>query len=220
VDIAESYDVKYRQSNYFRYQSWLYWPFVKALVDRVGMKPGDSLLDAGCGQGFFSWLFAECGMCVTGVDISVAGITAARRKYQCSDLAFEVGDVLNLPCKSAFDYVFVRSCSLYNSPDFETEHSITDQLLSYLRSGGTLIFDYYSKLNRRKKAEDWIYHSVESTRNHASRYTEARVYFTTRLDTLFLGRFALTIGMTSICSHLSRMTGVGGEIIALVRKPS
>ena len=216
--LPQGYNEKYRQSNYFQYRRWLYWPFVAALIKRIGAQPGDTLLDAGCGQGFFSSLFARRGVNVLGVDISAAGIMAARRAYHSSRLTFEVGNVLELSSKSSFDYVFTRSCSLYNCREFETNHAITDRLLSYVRPGGTLIFDYYTRLRGTETSENWIYHSLKSTQKHFSRYPGATVYFSIRLDAVFFGKFALTREMTWFSSHLSRATRLGGELIAVVPK--
>ena len=35
--------------------------FVKAFVNKANLKSGSRVLDVGCGQGFFSWLFADFG---------------------------------------------------------------------------------------------------------------------------------------------------------------
>jgi SAM-dependent methyltransferase len=217
-ELAESYNEKYRQSNYFRYRGWLYRPFVKALVGRVGLRPGERLLDAGCGQGFFTWLFAECGINAVGVDISAAGVSAASRWYRSPRVTFEVGDILELRWGNEFDCVFSRSCSLYNSENFETEYEVTDTLLSYVRPGGILIFDYYSRLGGREKTKDWIYHSLDSVRKHFSRYPGAQVYFSPRIETMILGRFAFSQQVADACAWLSLRTGMGGELIAFVPK--
>jgi len=217
-ELAESYDEKYHQSNYFRYRLWLYRPFVKALVGRVGLRSGDRLLDAGCGQGFFTRLFAEHGINAVGVDISTAGVSAARQASRSSGATFEVGDVLELTWRNEFDCVFSRSCSLYNSENFETKHEITDRLLTYVRPGGILIFDYYSKLGGKKKPQQWIYHSLANVRNHFSRYPGAEVYFSLRFDTMLFRRFTLTPSVTCVSARLSHRMGIGGELIALVRK--
>jgi malonyl-CoA O-methyltransferase len=105
-EISKGYDEKYRSSNYFAYRTWLYRPFVKALVRRAGLRRGGRLLDAGCGQGFFTWLFAERGLEAVGVDVSAAGLSSATEMYHSSGAKFELGDVLELACRSEFDCVF------------------------------------------------------------------------------------------------------------------
>jgi len=90
TEISKGYDEKYGSSNYFGYRIWLYRPFVEALVARVGLRPGGHLLDAGCGQGFFTWLFAERGLNAVGVDVSAAGVSSARDIYSSSGAKFEI----------------------------------------------------------------------------------------------------------------------------------
>src|SRR6266480_534770 len=221
TEISKPYDEKYSSRNYFGYRVWLYRPFVKALVARIGLRPGARLLDAGCGQGFFTRLFAERGFNAVGVDVSAAGVSSARELYSSSGAKFEVGDILELDWRNEFDCVFTRSCSLYNSHEFETRHDVTDRLLSYLRPNGILIFDYYSKLgvSAPAQSQQWIYHSLENVQNHFLRYPGAEVYFSLRIETTLLGRLAFSRQVSRACAWLSYRTGVGGELIAFVRKP-
>jgi SAM-dependent methyltransferase len=219
TEISKGYDKKYRSSNYFGYRTWLYRPFVKALVRRAGLRHGGRLLDAGCGQGLFTRLFAEHGLDAVGVDVSPAGVPSAREMYRSSGAKFEVGDVLELGWTNQFDCVFTRSCSLYNSEEFETKREVTNQLLSYLRPGGILIFDYYSKLGATEQSQEWIYHSLASVQNHFSRYLGAEVYFSLRIETMFLRRLTFSPQVTRVCTWLSRRMGLGGELVVLLRKP-
>lgn len=218
TEISKGYDERYRSSNYFRYRTWLYRPLVKALVERAGLQRGGRLLDAGCGQGLFTSLFAECGLDAVGVDISLNGVCSAREMYGPSGAKFELGDILELGWRNEFDCVFTRSCSLYNSKEFEKEHGVTDRLLRYVRPGGVLIFDYYSKLGGKEKPQQWIYHSLATVRNHFFRYPGAEVYFSLRFDTMIFGKLALARRVTRASARLSQWMGIGGELIALVRK--
>ena len=58
-NVAATYDRFYRQPNYFHYRDWLYRPFIRALIKAAGLKRGSRVLDVGCGQGFFTALFAD-----------------------------------------------------------------------------------------------------------------------------------------------------------------
>lgn len=56
-------------------------------------KKGASVLDVGCGQGFFSYLFRKHGMTVCGIDVSEVGIRAAQNAYGHLGISFVVADI-------------------------------------------------------------------------------------------------------------------------------
>ena len=61
------------------------------------------LLDAGCGEGYYTSLFAENNI-VYGIDVSKEALKVASRK--CKDSFFAVGSIYELPlCDSSFDVV-------------------------------------------------------------------------------------------------------------------
>lgn len=51
---------------------------VEWLIEALGLKPGDPILDLGCGPGLYASRFARAGMQVTGVDYSRRSIDYAR----------------------------------------------------------------------------------------------------------------------------------------------
>jgi SAM-dependent methyltransferase len=217
-DLTEAYDRNYLRPNYFAYREGLYRPYLKALVKKARLKKGSSVLDAGCGQGFFTWLFADLGFTALGVDISGEGIRAAQREYGSSRAHYVVGDVRRLEFHRQFDCVFTRSCSLFNSEAFQNLHDVTNALLTYVAAGGILIFDYYTKLSRWKASSSWVYHSLSAVQKHFSHYPQAEVFFSLRFDSIILGRLAFTYPVSSINATISRCTGIGGELVAFVRK--
>lgn len=50
---------------------------IEWIVAKVGLEPGDSVLDLGCGPGLYTSRLAEHGMRVTGVDYSKRSIDYA-----------------------------------------------------------------------------------------------------------------------------------------------
>jgi SAM-dependent methyltransferase len=216
--LARSYDDSYRSSNFFRYRRWMFRPFIRAVASKACLAKGSSVLDLGCGQGLFTSLFAELGMKASGVDISGEAIRCATAEYGSSGARFEVGDVRHLSYENVFGCVFVRSCSLYNSPAFEENREVTEVFLRYVEKGGVLIFDYNSRLHPEKSGTKWIDHSVATVRRHFSCYPQAKVYFSARVDTILLNRLALSSPITGLAILVNQMTGVGGEIVAFVRK--
>jgi SAM-dependent methyltransferase len=216
-ELAAGYDRSYVQANYFQYRTWVYRPFIKAIIKRVRLAEGSRLLDAGCGQGFFTSLFAECGMKALGVDISPEGVRQARKLYGAMPNAeFNVGDVCRLAYTNEFDCVYSRSCSLYNRDNFAEDRSVSDALLKYVKPGGVLIFDYYTNLCPRKKSSAWLYHSVAAARKHFSHYPGGEVYFSLRVDTLLLGSRSFSMSALNIVA--GRFTGIGGDLVAIVPK--
>jgi 2-polyprenyl-3-methyl-5-hydroxy-6-metoxy-1,4-benzoquinol methylase len=85
--------------------------------------PGESVLDAGCGEGVLSWFLAERGARVTAMDISRPNLENARRflekKGVLDRLTLVQGDAEALPFPEAsFDWV-ISSHVLEHLPDFD-----------------------------------------------------------------------------------------------------
>jgi 23S rRNA (guanine745-N1)-methyltransferase len=57
-------------------------PLLQAIAEIMAASPGDIVLDAGCGEGFYLGTFArQTGFDAHGVDISIPAIDAAARRY-------------------------------------------------------------------------------------------------------------------------------------------
>lgn len=78
-----------------------------------------TLLDAGCGDGEWSWLLSEWYQ-VTGLDLAHEGIAAARSRpptpHARSAPDFQIGSALDLPAGAVYDIVFARAPSFLNHP--------------------------------------------------------------------------------------------------------
>jgi ubiquinone/menaquinone biosynthesis C-methylase UbiE len=95
-----------------------------ALIALLPLAPNMSVLDVGCGDGFFTGLFADrliAPGAVVGLDISSACLALARRhiatrETRC-DVSFVAGDLAELPVpRAGFDLVWCAQ-SLYSLPD-------------------------------------------------------------------------------------------------------
>jgi len=87
------------------------------------VKPGESVLDAGCGEGVLSWYLAERGANVTAMDISKPNLENAKAFLEKKGVIDRVrlvrGDAENLPFPDAsFDWV-ISSHVLEHLPDFD-----------------------------------------------------------------------------------------------------
>ncbi|HLJ14261.1 MAG TPA: class I SAM-dependent methyltransferase [Bryobacteraceae bacterium] len=111
----ENYDAFYRRGG------WQYDPseemlfLVYRVLQPLRVKPGIDVLELGCGMGLHSALFFQCGMRVTGIDLSEVGIAEASRRYPGP--AFLHGDAheyLAAAESASFDLVFASGMSWFH----------------------------------------------------------------------------------------------------------
>lgn len=76
----------------------------KDLVSLLDPRPGELILDLGCGTGQLTKAIAEAGARVVGMDNSPGMVEAARARYP--ELEFACGDARNFSYPSEFDAVF------------------------------------------------------------------------------------------------------------------
>src|SRR5689334_2078398 len=76
----------------------------ESLVDELAPRPGERILDLGCGTGVHAAAMASRGAHVVGLDRSAEMITAARVAHP--GVSFVVGDGAALAYDGAFDAVF------------------------------------------------------------------------------------------------------------------
>lgn len=211
----DAYNTKYKEDNYFHYREWVYAPYISSLVSYCHLKPGSLILDVGCGQGLFSYLFRKAGMRVHGIDMSEIGIRTATARYGKPGLTFEATDVNAAAFPEKFDGIFVRSCSLYNTDDFAHKDEVTAHLLTYLKPEGVFIFAYYTNFSG-KASPDWRYHSLREVAEHFHKYAHTKIFFCSKIDTLIMRRWAFNSAVTRINMLLSRICGIGGDAICVL----
>ncbi len=114
-------------------------PLEKEYVDYL-LKPGGRLLDLGCGSGWLSFLFAEQGMSVLGIDVSQEQINAAnelKAGRAVGNVDFECADFMEWDSRhyeGYFDSVFV-SAFMHHLPEIELE-LIVRKIASVVKPGG------------------------------------------------------------------------------------
>lgn len=106
------------------YEAWYHTPRGRWIGDRefilmqslLRTRKGGSLLDVGCGTGYFSRRFARLGLSVTGIDTDSAVLKFART--QGSDVHYIQGNAQELPFPdNAFDYtIAVTSLCFIDEP--------------------------------------------------------------------------------------------------------
>ena len=106
------------------YEAWYLTPRGRWIGDRefillwkvLSPEAGASLLDTGCGTGYFSRRFARLGLSVTGIDPDRDVLNFARK--QGSDIHYLQGNAVELPFPdNAFDYsIAVTSLCFIDDP--------------------------------------------------------------------------------------------------------
>jgi len=90
-------------------------PSYELAIKRAGLRPGQSVLDAGCGSGAFLRAAADHGAVVSGIDASEALLAIAREQVPDADLS--LGDLQRLPyADDSFDAV-TGFCSFFFADD-------------------------------------------------------------------------------------------------------
>lgn len=111
AEIAKKWDFDYwdgdRKICYggYKYMPGRWAPVAQAIVDYYSIKPGDKILDIGCGKGFQLFEFTQVcpGVDVTGIDVS--GYAIQNAKEELAD-KLHVGNANNLPFEdNSFDVV-------------------------------------------------------------------------------------------------------------------
>lgn len=132
---------------------------IRFAVQQLNLRPGERLLDLGCGWGRHSLPLAAYGVQVTGVDISHELLTMARYNARRRNLAVNwvEADIADLPLRGTFDAA-AQFCG-----NFLTWFANRDQTLealwnvaNVLRPGGRLLVgttDWQPDLPARR--QDW-----------------------------------------------------------------
>lgn len=97
-----------RRINYggYRYMPGRWAPVGKAMIEHYGIKPGDKILDIGCGKGFQLYELTQLcpGVDVHGIDVSSYALENSMEEIKDR---LQVGSATSLPYKDGeFDFVF------------------------------------------------------------------------------------------------------------------
>lgn len=112
---------------------------IHQLLGEFGGGPGrNTLLDAGCGKGWFSHALARSGFRVLGLDSSPRAIDEARTSDADERTVFAQGDLTDAPIFGAFDVVIVVDVLFHVLDDSHWTRSV-ESLASACAPGGTLL---------------------------------------------------------------------------------
>ena len=128
-------------------------PFGHRLLRAAALKPGDGVLDVGCGNGAVSCeadQLVRPGGGVTGLDLSAPMLAVARQRAeeQGMDVAFLQGDAQTAPFDEQFDVVVSRFGVMF----FDDPVAAFANLAKGTRPGGRLCFVCWQEM----LANEWI----------------------------------------------------------------
>jgi trans-aconitate 2-methyltransferase len=119
------------------------WHYGRDLLALLDAKPGERILDVGCGTGQLSADIAGCGAEVIGIDASGEMIADARRNF--SNIRFEVARAETLSYVAEFDAVF-SNAALHWVVD---QQSALAAVAHALKPGGRFVFEMGGHENLR-----------------------------------------------------------------------
>jgi len=147
--IAENFSQGYDRSPRFQERFRLWQALIAAHV-----RPGDTVLDAGCGAGTFSFEAAKPAGQVDAIDGSANMIALCRDRQQAQgiqNIAFETALLESISARPQAHYdVVLCSSVLEYLPDLRAE---LKRLIDALKPGGRLIFSLPNGESRYRKLE-------------------------------------------------------------------
>lgn len=100
-------------------------PIAEEMAKHYGIKPGDKILDVGCGKGYLLYEFTQVvpGVTVTGLDISQYAVDNSKEEIKEH---IQVGNAISLPFEDGyFDFV-VSITTLHNLYNYELNQAIRE----------------------------------------------------------------------------------------------
>ena len=117
------------------------WKYGDNLVEILSPKPGELILDLGCGTGQLTQKIADAKAIVIGIDNSPAMIAEARKNYP--HLEFEVADAKNFTFSELFDAVFSNAALHWIKPP----ETVISNVWQALKPGGRFVAEFGGKGN-------------------------------------------------------------------------
>jgi trans-aconitate methyltransferase len=123
------------------------WQKGAELLKLLDPKPGERILDLGCGTGQLTARIAESGATVVGVDSSPQMIAEARANFP--DLMFVLGDAVDLNLSPPVDALFSNAALHWVK---QTERA-ADGMGRCVRSGGRMVLEFGGQGNVQRLLE-------------------------------------------------------------------
>lgn len=130
------------------------------LFDLIKPKPGDLILDAGCGTGVFTLDLLHLGCPIIGIDLSMPMLLRAKQKARGYPFRIVRADLLSLPfSENSFDKVISVTALEF----IEDGRGAIDELFRVTKRGGSLVVATLNSLSPwalQRKAEARQKHTI------------------------------------------------------------
>jgi trans-aconitate 2-methyltransferase len=117
------------------------WKFGAQLLELLAVRPGERILDLGCGTGALTAQIADAGADVLGIDSSPEMIEQARHSFPGLD--FEVADARSFKTEEPFDAVFSNAVLHWVKPPEES----VSRIRAALKPGGRFVAEFGGRGN-------------------------------------------------------------------------
>ncbi|MBV9759209.1 MAG: methyltransferase domain-containing protein [Acidobacteriaceae bacterium] len=117
------------------------WQLGESLIQLLDPKPGERILDLGCGTGQLTNKIAEAGADVLGLDASPEMIEQARQNFP--QLRWQLADAANMPFDREFDAVFSNAALHW----MLNAAAVARAIARALKNGGRLVAELGGKGN-------------------------------------------------------------------------
>ena len=127
------------------------WPALKAMLPDL---TGTSVIDLGCGYGWFCRVARELGACdVTGVDISEKMLARAAELTDDTQIHYQRSDLESLQLReNSLDLVY-RSLALHYLPELD---ALFARVQRALKPGGSLVFSMEHPIYTCATRQGWL----------------------------------------------------------------
>lgn len=114
------------------------------LIDLLAPKPGQLILDLGCGSGELTQQIADRGATLIGLDAAASMLDKARQQFPTLD--FRPGDATTFALPERFDAIFSNAV-LHWITDYDR---VAERIGQHLKPGGRLVAEFGGKDNIRQ----------------------------------------------------------------------
>ena len=169
--MAERYDRDYHEPAIMKKHDRDFADFVAG-----HFKPGDHILDLGCGPGslWSHWTTRlEGHASLIGVDIAPKMVAQAKTHWPDGD--FRVGSMLSIPVQSGAIDLVIASSTLHHLPDSVLPQALTE-IKRVLTEHGTLVGREPVGKGRLADVDGWLSGAIMNFRHLVSRLTRTREY--------------------------------------------